>query len=74
VGGKPDIRRQFLGLICGLGWQATEKLLEVDEAIDVLMPTGSSHRPDTNRQPRFALRSDDTDARKATVRRFGRSD
>jgi hypothetical protein len=36
-------------------------------------PSLSVHRPDANRQPRCALRSDDTDARKATVARFGRS-
>ena len=34
----------------------------MDKVIDVVMHTGSSHRPDTNRQPRCARRSDDTDA------------
>ena len=66
--------QQFLELICGLGWQATEEVLEVAEGIDFVMLTGLFHLSDTNRQPRCARRSDDTDARKATVRRFGRSD
>jgi hypothetical protein len=36
-------------------------------------PPGPVHRPDTNRQRRCALRSDDTEARKTAVARFGRS-
>jgi hypothetical protein len=60
--GVPDIGQPFLELICGLGWQATEEVLEVGEGIDVVMLTGPSHRLDTNRQPRGARRSDDTEA------------
>jgi hypothetical protein len=60
--GVPDIGQQFLELICGLGWQATEEVLEVGEGIDVVMLTGPFHRPDTNQQPRGARRSDDTEA------------
>jgi hypothetical protein len=34
----------------------------IGEGINVVMPTGAFHRPDTNRLPRYARRSDDTDA------------
>ena len=60
--GESDIGRQFVEPICGLRWQATEEVLEVGEGIDVLMLRGPFHWPDTERTPRCALRSDDTDA------------
>jgi hypothetical protein len=62
VRGKPDIGQQFLELIRRLGWLATEDVLAIGEGIDVAMLTRPFRRPDTNRRPRCALRSDDTDA------------
>ena len=72
---EPDVGQQFVELIRGMGWQATEKVREGGDAIDGAMLAGPFHWPDTDteRKLRCALRSDDTEARKATVRRFGRS-
>jgi hypothetical protein len=60
--GKPDIGQQFLELIRRLGWLATEDVLAIGEGIDVAMLTGPFRRLETNRQPRCARRSDDTEA------------
>jgi hypothetical protein len=60
---EPDIRQQFTEPICWMERPATEDILEVREGIDVLMFAGPFHRPDTNQQPRCALRSDDTEVR-----------
>jgi hypothetical protein len=45
----------------------------IGKGINVVMLAGAFHRPDTERKPRCARRSDDTEKRKATVRCFGRS-
>jgi hypothetical protein len=71
---EPDVGQQWIELICGLGWQATEKVWEGDGGIDGAILAGPFHWPDTERRPRCALRSEHTEARKATARRFGRSD
>jgi hypothetical protein len=62
VRGEPDVGQQFLELVCGSGRQATEEVQEIGEGIDVVLLTGPIHRTDTNRQPRCARRSDDTEA------------
>jgi hypothetical protein len=67
VGREPDVGQQLIELICGLGWQATEKVREGGDGIDGAMLADPFHWPDTERKPRCALRSDTTNGTSLSV-------
>jgi hypothetical protein len=49
VGREPDVGQQVVELICGLGWQGTEKVRQGGDGIDGALLAGPFHWPDTNR-------------------------
>ena len=52
---EPDIRQQFIELICGTGRQATEDVLEVSEGINVVVLEGAGQGVKDGRRPAAAV-------------------
>ena len=59
---EPDVGQQFVGLIRGMGWQATEKVREGGDGINGAILAGAFHWPDmdTERKLSCARRSEHT--------------
>jgi hypothetical protein len=51
VGREPDVGQQFIDLICGMGRQATEDILEVRKGIDVVILAGAGEGVEDRRHP-----------------------